>query len=183
MTIYSLPYSFPTLEPLSCSVSGSDFCFLTGIQASQETGKVVWYSHLFKNFSQLEIHNDTEVDALLEFSCSLYDQMNVGNLIFGSFAFSKPILYIWKFLFHILLRPSLKDFERYLTSIWKEHTCTVIWTFFDISIPWDWNENWPFPVLWPLLSFPILLTYWVQHFQQHHLLGFEIAQLEFHHLH
>ena len=42
--------------------------------------------------------------------------------------------------------------------------CAVIWTFFGITFLWDWNENWPFPVLWPLLSFPNLLTYWVQHF-------------------
>ena len=40
---------------------------------------------------------------------------------------------------------------------------TVVWVFFGIAFLWDWNENWPFPVLWPLLSFPNLLAYWVQH--------------------
>ena len=43
-------------------------------------------------------------------------------------------------------------------------TCAVVWIFFGIAFLWDWNENWPFLVLWPLLSFPNLLTYWVQHF-------------------
>ena len=48
------------------------------------------------------------------------------------------------------------------------------------SLVQDWNENWPFTVLWPLLSFPDLLAYW--HLSQHYLLGFEIVQLEFYHL-
>ena len=46
----SLWYTFPSLEPVSCSMSGSNYCFLTCIQVSQEAGKVIWYSHLFKNF-------------------------------------------------------------------------------------------------------------------------------------
>ena len=41
-------------------------------------------------------------------------------------------------------------------SIWEECSCAVVWTFFGIGFLWDWNENWPFPVLWPLLSFPNL---------------------------
>ena len=61
--------------------------------------------------------NEAEVDVFLEFSCFLHDTVNVGNLIFGSFAFSKPSLYIWKFLVYILLKPSLKDFEHNLTSM------------------------------------------------------------------
>ena len=64
-------YSFPNLEPVHCSVSGSNCCFLNCIQISQEAGKVVWYSHLFKNFPQfIVIHrvkgfskvNEAEVD-------------------------------------------------------------------------------------------------------------------------
>ena len=42
--------------------------------------------------------------------------------------------------------------------------CAVVLAFFGIAFLWDWNENWPFPVLWPLLSFPNFLAYWVQHF-------------------
>ena len=81
--------------------------------------------------------------------------MNVGNLISGSSAFSKPNLYIWKFLVHVLLKPSLKDFEYNLASMWNEYNCTVVWTFFGIAILWDWKENWHFPVLWPCWVFQI----------------------------
>ena len=90
--------------------------------------------------------------------------MNVGNLISGSSAFSKPSLYIWKFSIHVLLKPSLKNFEHYLASMWNERSCIVVWTFLCIPFLWNWSENWPFPVLWPLLSFPNLLAYWVLHF-------------------
>ena len=45
-----LMHSFPNLEPVHCFMSGSNCCFLTCIQVSQEAGKVVWYSHLLKNF-------------------------------------------------------------------------------------------------------------------------------------
>ena len=81
---------------------------------------MVWYSHLFKSFPKfVVIHtvkdfgivNETEVDVFLEFPFFLYDIKNIGNLIFGSSAFCKSNLYIWKFSVHILLKPSLKDFE------------------------------------------------------------------------
>ena len=84
--------------------------------------------------------------------------------IFYSSAFSKTSLNIWKFTVHILLKPGLENFEHYFTSVWNECNCAVLWAFFGIVFLRDWNENWPFPVLWPLLSFPNLLTYWVQPF-------------------
>ena len=152
-------------------MSGPNCWFLTSIQVSQETGKGVWHSHLFKNFPQfvvIHIVNGfsvvNEADVLLKLPCFLYYAVNVDNLVSGSSAFSNPSLYIWKFSVHKLLKPNLKDFEYNLGSMWNEHNCTVTWTFFSIILLWDWNENWPFPVLWPLLSFPNLLTYWVQHF-------------------
>ena len=92
------------------------------MKVSQEAGQVVWYFHLFKNFLQFvviygvkgfSIVNETKVDVFLEFSSFFYDSMDAGNLISGSSAFSKSSLNIWKFLVHILLRPSLKDFEHY----------------------------------------------------------------------
>ena len=83
--------------------------------------------------------------------------MNVSNLIPGSSVFSKTRLYTWNFLVHVLWNPSLKDFEHYLASMWNEHSCVVFWTFFGITFLWNWNENWPFLVLGPLLSFPICL--------------------------
>ena len=73
------------------------------------------------------------------------------------------IMYSWSLSWRIL-NLMLKDLGYYLTSMWNEHNCVLVWTFFDIALIWDWNENWPFPVLSPLLSFPTLLTYWVQHF-------------------
>ena len=86
-------------------MSGSNCCFFTYIQISQEGGKVVCYSHLLKNFPQFiviytvkgfGIINKAEVDAFLEFSCFFYDPMDVGNLISGSSAFSKFSLNIWE---------------------------------------------------------------------------------------
>ena len=82
---------------------------------------MVWYSHPLKNFTQfVVIHtvkgfsvvNKAEVDVFLEIACFFYDPMDVGNLNSGSSAFSKSSLYIWKLSVHILLKPSLKDFER-----------------------------------------------------------------------
>ena len=154
-------------------MSNSNCCFLTCIQISQEAGQVVWYSHLFQNFPELvAIHtvkgfgivNKAEVDDFLEVSCFFHDPANVDNLIPGSSAFSKTSLNIWKFIVHILLKPGLENFEHYFTSMWDECNCVVVWALFAIAFLWDWNENWPFPVLWPLLSFPDLLAYWVQHF-------------------
>ena len=101
--------------------------------------------------------NEAEVDVFLEFSSFFYDSMDVSNLISGSSACSKSSLNIWKLSVHILLKPSLKDFEHYFASMWNKHNCLVVWTFFGIALLWDWNENWPFLVLWPLVSFQNLL--------------------------
>jgi len=103
-------------------MSSSICCFLACIQVSQEVGKLVWYSCLFKNFSVVihtvkgfSIVNEVEVD-FLEFSCFFCDLMHIVNLISGSSAFSKSSLYTWKFPVHLLLKPSLKDFEHYLET-------------------------------------------------------------------
>ena len=107
-------------------MSCSNCCFLTYIQVLHEAGKVVWYSHLFQNFPQfVVIHtvkgfnvvSKAEVDVFLEFPCFLYDPVNVDNLLSGSSTFSKPSLYIWKFLVYILLKPTFKDFKHNLTSM------------------------------------------------------------------
>ena len=153
-------------------MSSSNCCFLTCIQVSQEAAQVVWYSHLFQNFPQfIVIHtvkgfgivNKAEIDVFLELSCFFDDPVNVGNLICGSSAFSKSSLYFWKFSTDILLKPTLKDFEHYLAGILNQCNLMVILTLFGYALLWYWDENWPFPVLWLLLSFPSLLTYWVQH--------------------
>ena len=83
---------------------------------------MVWYSHLFQNFSQfIVIHtvkgfgiiNKAEVNTFLELSCFFDDPVNVGNLISGSSAFSKASLNIWKFTVHVLLKLGLENFEHY----------------------------------------------------------------------
>ena len=173
MTYTALTYSFPHLEPVCCSMSSFNSCFLTSIQISQEASKVVWYSHLFKNLTQyIMIHtvkgfgivSKAEIDVFLELSCLFCDPTDVGNLISGSSAFSKSSVNIWKFMIYVLLKPDLENFEHHFASMWDERNCVVVWAFFGIAFLWNWNENWPFPVLWPLLNFPNLLAYWVQHF-------------------
>ena len=109
-------YSFPDLEPIHCSMSSSNCCFLTCIQTSQEVGKLVCYSRLFQNFPQFAvIHtvkgfgvvNKTEIYIFLELSCFFDDPMDVGNFDLWFLAFSKSSLNIWKFMVHILLKPGL----------------------------------------------------------------------------
>ena len=155
-------------------MSSSNCCFLTCIQISQVADQVVCYSHLFKNFKQfVVIHivkgfgivNKAEVDVFLEFSRFLDDPMGIDNLISGSSGFSKSSLNTWFSMVHILLKSGLENFEHYLAIMWDDCNSAVVCTFFGIAFLWDCNENWPFPVLWPLLSFPNLLVYWVQHFQ------------------
>ena len=132
---------------------------------------MVWYSHFFQNFSTVYCDPHSQRIWHSQWSWSryssgipwLYDPVNVGNLISGSSAFSKTSLNIWEFTVHVLLKPGLENFEHYFTSVWDKCNCVVVWAFFGIAFLWDWNENWPFPVLWLLLSFPNLLTYWVQH--------------------
>ena len=165
-------YSFPDLEPVCCFRSSSNCCFLTCIQVSQEAGQVVWCSHLFQNFppfvvvhiiKSFGIVNKAEVYifyGLLLFN----DQVDVGNLISGSSAFSKSSLNIWEFTGHMLFKPGLENFAHYFARVWDECNCAVVWVFFGIAFSWGCNENSPFPVLWPLLSFPNLLVCWVYHF-------------------
>ena len=112
-------YSFSYLEPVCCSMSSSNCCFVTCIQISQEAGHVIWYSHLIQNFPQfLVIHtvkgfviaNKEEIDVLLDLSCFFHDPVDVGNLISGSSAFSKSsrtsgssrCMYCWSLAWRIL---------------------------------------------------------------------------------
>ena len=122
----ALMYSFCNLEPVHCSMSGSNCCFLTFMQISQEADKLAWYSHLLKNFPQfvviytvkcLSVVNKLEVDVFLDLSCFFYDPTYVGNLISGSSAFSESSLNIWKFSVHILLKLSLENFEHYFANV------------------------------------------------------------------
>ena len=133
-------YSFPNLEPVCCSTSSSNCCFLTCIQISQEAGQV---------FPSLEecstvccdphkgfgVVNKAEIDVFLELSYFFYDPMDVNNLISDSSAFSKSSLKLRKFSVHVLLKPGWENFEHYFASVWNECNCEVVWTLFDIPSP------------------------------------------------
>ena len=101
-------YSFSYLEPVCCSMSSTNCCFLTSKQISQEAGQMVWNSHLFQNFPQfVVIHtvkgfgivSKADTGIFLELSCFFNDPTNGGNLISGSSTYSKSSLNIWKFRF------------------------------------------------------------------------------------
>ena len=123
---------------------GSNHCFLTCIQVSQEAGKVIWYSHLLKNAPQFDviqtvkgfsIVTEAEVDVFLEFPCFSYDPTNVGKLISGSSAFSKSSLNIWKFSVYLLLKPSLENFE---CVNWLQlcGSLNVLWHCLSFGLEW-----------------------------------------------
>ena len=116
---------------------------------------MVSYSHFFKNLPQYSvvhtvkvfgIVNEAEVDAFLAFPCFFYDSADTGNLIFGSSVFSKSSLYIWKFLFHGLLKPHVEGLQS-LMAVWQEifhfshppllvRNLSIIWgTFHDQTLP------------------------------------------------
>ena len=173
MTIYSLDVLLSWFGTSLLFHAHSNCFFLTCIQISQEVGQVVCYSHLFKNFTEfVVIHTDkgfgivkgAEIDLFLELFCFFIVQWMLAiwslvPLLFPDLAWTSGNLqftYYWSLAWRI--------FEHYFASVWDECNCAVIWAFFGIAFLWDWNENWPFPVLWPLLSFPNFLAYWVQHF-------------------
>ena len=185
-------YSFSYLEPVCCSMSSSNCGFLTCIQVSQEAGQVAWYAHLFQNFPQFigictvkgfGVVSKAEIDVFLELSCFFDDPADVGNLISGSSAFSKGNLNIWKFTVHLLLKPGLENFEHYFTSIWDEcqlcGSLSILWNCLSLGLEWKLIFSSPvataeFSKVAGILSAAL---------SQHHLSGFERAQLEFHHLH
>ena len=106
-----------------------------GIPISLRTFQFV-VIHTVKDFS---IVSEAEVDVFLKFFCFFYDPTDTGNLISGSSAFSKSSLYIWNFSVHILLKPTLKDFEHYLASMWDECHCVVVcilWHCLSLGLEW-----------------------------------------------
>ena len=173
MTIYSLNILLPNLEPVCCSMSSSNYCFLTCIQISQKAGKVVWYSHLFKNFPQFVVIHRVK-------GCGVVNKAEVG-VVCGTLLLFLQSCRCWQLdlwflcLFWIqfehlevlsshTVEASPGENEHYFDSSWDDCNCVIVWAFFGIAFLWDWNWTWPFPVLWLLLSFPILLTYWMSHF-------------------
>ena len=137
--------TFSNFEPVCCFMPDCNSCFLTYIQLSQVADKVVWYSHLFKNFpvccdphsQRLWLSQWSKSRCFSGIPCFFYDPMDVGNSISGFFAFSKSSLCIWRFSVHVLLKPNLEDFEHYLANMWNDHNCMAVWTIFGIALLWD----------------------------------------------
>ena len=128
------------------------------------------YSHLFQNFQQFVVIHTVKGFGII-------NKAEIG-VFWNSLAFSmiQWMLAIWSLVPLPFLNPvctsgsswfaycwilASKDFEHYFASLWNECNCVVVWIFFRIAFLWDCNENRPFPALWPLLSFPNLLAYWV----------------------
>ena len=152
---------------------------------------MVWYSHLFKHFPQFAvIHtvkgfgivNKAEVDIFLEFCCFLDEPIHFGNLISGSFAFSKSSLNIWTFMVHVLLKPGLENFEYFSDSVWGEFNCAVVWTFFGIAF-WGLESKLTFSRPVATAEFSKFAGILSTALSQNHLLGFERTKLQFYHLH
>ena len=169
MTIYSLEVLLSQFWTSPCLVLT---CFLTCIQVSQELDKVVWYSHLLKNFPQfVVIHTKALVQLIKQKQCFFWNSLAFSMIQWMSaiwslvpLPFLKPAWTPGSPWFTYCSKAGLENFEHYFTSTWDECNCAVVWAFFGIAFLWNWNKNWPFPVLWPLLSFPNLLAYGVQHF-------------------
>ena len=132
--------------------------------------------HTVKGFG---IVNKAEIDVFLELSCFFDDPRDVGSLISGSSAFSKSSLNIWKFMVQVPLKPGLENFEHYFASMWDECNCAIVWAFFDIALLWAWNEKLSFSSPVATAEFSRFAGILSAALMQHHLLGFEIAQLEF----
>ena len=94
--------------------------------------------HRVKGFC---IVDETETDVFLKFPCFLYDPANVGYLISGSSAFSKPRLDIWKFLVCIMLKPSRQDFKHDLTRMGDECESLMVSTFFGTTLLGNWDKD------------------------------------------
>ena len=150
MTIYSLDVF---LFPVCCCMSSSNCCFWTHIQIPQETHKVLWCSHLFKNFPQFvlihivkvfNVVSETEIDVfwnslaffMIQWMLVIWSLISLilWNPVCASG--SSQFTHCWSLTWRIL---SIN-----LASMWNEYNCTVVWRFFGIACLWDWNENWPF---------------------------------------
>ena len=122
MTIDSLDILFSQFEPVHCSMSCSNCCFLICIQVSQEVGRVIWYSHLFKNFhsllwsrsQRLSRNNEAEVDVF-----------------WNSFAFSiiSQMLTIWSLVPLPFLNPACTS-----RTSWFMYSWSLAWRILSITL-------------------------------------------------
>ena len=160
----------------------SNCCLLTHIQvlrrqvrwSSIPLSSRIFHSLLWSTQSKGSAWSKPQIFCWNSLAFSVIQQMLA--ILSGSSAISKCSLYMWKSSVHVLLKFSLMDFWAY--PCWHVKwvqlcgSLNIVW----VALLWDSNESWPILVQWPLLSFPNLLTASVA---LSHLLGFEIAQLEF----
>ena len=134
-------YSFSSFELVSCSMSSSSYCFLSIIHVSQETSKVVWYSHLFKIFPQfVVIHtvkgfsvvNETEIDFFFFWNSLAFSMIQlmlaISSLVLlpflnpactsGSSWFTYYWSLAWRILSPILLACEMSTIVQYLNILW-----------------------------------------------------------------
>ena len=152
---------------------------------------MVWYSHLFQNFPQfIVIHTvkgfgivkKAEIDVFLELSCFFDDPADAGNLISGCFVFSKSSLNLWKFMVPVLLKPILENLSITLLAC---EMSAIVWSFeHSLALPFSGigMKTELFQSCCPV-EFSKFAGILSEAVSQHHLLRFEIIQLEFHHLH
>ena len=167
-------YSFPNFEPVHCSMSSSNCCFLTCIQISQETGKVVWYSHLCNNFPQFVV-----IHTIKAFTIVSEAEVDVFFWNFLASSMIQWMLAIWSLVLLPFLNPACTSASSQFMYCWSQawritwnltllvcemRATVVVWAFFGIAVFGVIGMKTPFPVLWPLLRYPNLLAYWVQHF-------------------
>ena len=138
-----MTYSFPNFEPVSCSMSSSNYCFLIYIQISEETGKVVWYSHFFKNFPQfVVIHTvrgfsiviEEEVDVFLEFLYFLCNPMSVGNPIGLDFWGWSEVVDSIYFLYGLLVVPIAVTEKSICSAPCHVISCLYVWSVSGFSL-------------------------------------------------
>ena len=171
-------------------MSSSNSCFLTCIQISQKAGQVVWYSHLFKNFPQFAVIltikgfgviNKAEVDVSLELSCFFYDVSNLFQWMLAIWSLiplpflnttwtsgSSQFMYCWSLVWRILSITLLACEMMQLCG-----SLSILWHCLSLGLEWKLTFS------SPMATAGILSVA----YSQHNLLGFEIAQLEFYHLH
>ena len=191
-------YSFPNFEPVHCSMSSSNCCFLIYIQVSQEAGNMAWYSHLFKNFPQFVV-----IHTVKGFGIVNKAEVSAFSGTFLLFWWSKRC---WQFdlwflcLFKIQLKhlevhgsctvkSSLENFEHYFTSAWDECNCAVVWTFFGIAFfgigmtthfLQSCGHCWSFQICWHIECIT-LITWSFRISSSYSILYFTASDFNFHH--
>ena len=152
-------YSFPNLEPVCCSKSGSNCCFLTGIQISQEAGKEVWYSHLLKNFPQFVVIHTINTFKIHTIWCSQWNRSRCFSGTLLLFWWSNRC-WIWSLVTLPFINPAWTSgsswFMYYWSLAWRilNITLNVLWhwLFFGIGMKSDLFPScghcWVFQICW-----------------------------------